>query len=243
MTTSRITSAGAAFPTASSATWGLRWTGSRPWSAGRFGWTLEAARQRDHARNPLRFSHAYWLAEPALTLHGVTVRAGWEHLGGNGTHALQAPLATLHAFNGWADKFTTTPAAGLDDRYLGFGGNVGRERAGSRVAWQLAWHDYRAARGDARYGREWDASLGLPLAKGVTALFKLADYRAGNRTCATCHAYVDPDWVDIVGPPSMMEEDMLDFAFEVKPNSRLSCQIKVRDELDGLIMRVPSRQG
>ena len=65
----------------------------------------------------------------------------------------------------------------------------------------------------------------------------------GACTCATCHAYVDPEWVDIVGGPSMMEEDMLDFAFEVKPNSRLSCQIKVRDELDGLIMRVPSRQG
>jgi 2Fe-2S ferredoxin len=65
----------------------------------------------------------------------------------------------------------------------------------------------------------------------------------GACTCATCHAYVDEAFVDIVGPPSMMEEDMLDFAFEVKPNSRLSCQIKVRDELDGLIMRVPSRQG
>jgi 2Fe-2S ferredoxin len=65
----------------------------------------------------------------------------------------------------------------------------------------------------------------------------------GACTCATCHAYVDPDWTDIVGPPSMMEEDMLDFAFEVKPNSRLSCQIKVKPELDGLVMRVPSRQG
>jgi 2Fe-2S ferredoxin len=65
----------------------------------------------------------------------------------------------------------------------------------------------------------------------------------GACTCATCHAYVDEAFVDIVGAPSMMEEDMLDFAFEVKPNSRLSCQIKVRDELDGLIMRVPTRQG
>jgi 2Fe-2S ferredoxin len=65
----------------------------------------------------------------------------------------------------------------------------------------------------------------------------------GACTCATCHAYVDDAWKDLVGPPSMMEEDMLDFAFEVKPTSRLSCQIKVRDALDGLIMRVPSRQG
>ena len=65
----------------------------------------------------------------------------------------------------------------------------------------------------------------------------------GACTCATCHDYVDEAFTEIVGGPSMMEEDMLDFAYDVRPNSRLSCQIKVRDELDGLIMRVPSRQG
>ena len=65
----------------------------------------------------------------------------------------------------------------------------------------------------------------------------------GACTCATCHVYVDDAWTETVGPPSMMEEDMLDFAFEVKPTSRLSCQIKVKDELDGLVVHVPSRQG
>ena len=64
----------------------------------------------------------------------------------------------------------------------------------------------------------------------------------GACTCATCHAYVDEAFVDIVGPPSMMEEDMLDFAYDVRPNSRLSCQIRVSDELDGLIVQVPERQ-
>ena len=65
----------------------------------------------------------------------------------------------------------------------------------------------------------------------------------GACACATCHVYVDDAWTEVVGPPSMMEEDMLDFAFEVKPTSRLSCQIKVKDELDGLVVHVPSRQG
>jgi 2Fe-2S ferredoxin len=65
----------------------------------------------------------------------------------------------------------------------------------------------------------------------------------GACTCATCHVYVDEAWTDVVGGPSVMEEDMLDFAWEVKPNSRLSCQIKVRDELDGLVLHVPARQG
>ena len=163
---------------ASSATWGLRWSGSHPVGDAGFGWTLETARQRDYANAPQSFSHGYWLLEPALTVHGVTARLGWERLGGDGTHALQAPLGTLHAFNGWADKFLATPAGGLDDRYLGLGGAFGRERAGARATWQFAWHDYRADHGGAHYGHEWDASLGVPLARGVNAMLKFADYRA-----------------------------------------------------------------
>jgi 2Fe-2S ferredoxin len=65
----------------------------------------------------------------------------------------------------------------------------------------------------------------------------------GACTCATCHVYVDDAWTEAVGGPSNMEEDMLDFAFDVKAASRLSCQIKVKDELDGLIVHVPARQG
>ena len=65
----------------------------------------------------------------------------------------------------------------------------------------------------------------------------------GACACATCHVYVDEAWTAEVGEPEAMEEDMLDFAYDVQPNSRLSCQIKVRDALDGLVVRVPERQG
>lgn len=65
----------------------------------------------------------------------------------------------------------------------------------------------------------------------------------GACACATCHVYVDEEWTSAVGEPEAMEEDMLDFAFDVRPTSRLSCQIKVRDELDGLVVQVPERQG
>ncbi|MHB0951940.1 MAG: 2Fe-2S iron-sulfur cluster-binding protein [Allorhizobium sp.] len=65
----------------------------------------------------------------------------------------------------------------------------------------------------------------------------------GACACATCHVYVDAAWTDAVGAPSPMEEDMLDFAVDVQPNSRLSCQIKVTAALDGLVVRVPERQG
>ncbi|MFK5979099.1 MAG: 2Fe-2S iron-sulfur cluster-binding protein [Rhizobiaceae bacterium] len=64
----------------------------------------------------------------------------------------------------------------------------------------------------------------------------------GACACATCHVYVDESWKAKTGDPEVMEEDMLDFAWEVQPNSRLSCQIKLSDELDGLIIRVPERQ-
>jgi 2Fe-2S ferredoxin len=64
----------------------------------------------------------------------------------------------------------------------------------------------------------------------------------GACACATCHVYVEEEWRAQTGEPSPMEEDMLDFGYEIKPNSRLSCQIKVREELDGLVVRTPERQ-
>ncbi len=65
----------------------------------------------------------------------------------------------------------------------------------------------------------------------------------GGCACATCHVYVDEEWRSLTGAASDREEDMLDFAYGVQPNSRLSCQIKVTPELDGLIVRTPDRQG
>jgi 2Fe-2S ferredoxin len=64
----------------------------------------------------------------------------------------------------------------------------------------------------------------------------------GACACATCHVYVDEAWRDKAGGPTEMEEDMLDFAFDVRPVSRLSCQIKVTADLDGLVVRVPEKQ-
>ncbi len=64
----------------------------------------------------------------------------------------------------------------------------------------------------------------------------------GACACATCHVYVEPDWTEKTGKRSSMEEDMLDFAFDVRDNSRLSCQIKISDTLDGLRVKVPEKQ-
>jgi 2Fe-2S ferredoxin len=64
----------------------------------------------------------------------------------------------------------------------------------------------------------------------------------GACACSTCHVYVDQAWREATGEPAPMEEDMLDFAFDVRPNSRLSCQIKVTEALDGLVVTTPERQ-
>jgi 2Fe-2S ferredoxin len=64
----------------------------------------------------------------------------------------------------------------------------------------------------------------------------------GACACATCHVYVDEAWQGTTGQPNQMEEDMLDFAFDVRDASRLSCQIRITPELDGLVVRVPAKQ-
>jgi 2Fe-2S ferredoxin len=64
----------------------------------------------------------------------------------------------------------------------------------------------------------------------------------GACACATCHVYIDDAWTGIVGKAQPMEEDMLDFAFDVRPNSRLSCQIRISEAMDGLTLTTPARQ-
>ena len=65
----------------------------------------------------------------------------------------------------------------------------------------------------------------------------------GGMSCATCHVYVDENWLDKLPVKEDGEEDMLDMAFEPKKNSRLSCQLIISDALDGLIVNIPLKQG
>jgi ferredoxin, 2Fe-2S len=64
----------------------------------------------------------------------------------------------------------------------------------------------------------------------------------GACACSTCHVYVDPAWADKLPAKEDMEIDMLDFAYEPKETSRLTCQLKVSDALDGLVVRMPEKQ-
>lgn len=103
----------------SSLTYGLRATGKAPLnSAWIFQYEAEYARQSDYAIITASTTiDSYYHVAPALSAYGLTTTVGYEVLGGNGTNAFQTPLATLHKFNGWADRFLDTPNAGLRDAY------------------------------------------------------------------------------------------------------------------------------
>ena len=65
----------------------------------------------------------------------------------------------------------------------------------------------------------------------------------GGMACATCHVYVKEEWLDKLSEQSDSEKDMLDFAFETKSNSRLSCQLILEDKHDGIVVNLPEKQG
>jgi 2Fe-2S ferredoxin len=148
----------------------------------------------------------------------------------------------------------------------------GRTAMGERPLWRVACRAvYRSAPGRSRlrYFQGWGPNSGC-LARMVKITFidstgksRTIDAEPGSTVmetaikhgvpgieaecggacaCATCHVYVDEAWREKVGPPSPMEEDMLDFGYDVRANSRLSCQIKVIDALDGLVVSTPERQ-
>jgi 2Fe-2S ferredoxin len=90
-----------------------------------------------------------------------------------------------------------------------------------------------------------DATEGLNVMEAArrAGIFGIIGECGGACSCATCHVYVDESWSHRTGPATGSEADMLEFADEVRPLSRLSCQIKVTPELDGLTLSLPAGQG
>ena len=64
----------------------------------------------------------------------------------------------------------------------------------------------------------------------------------GNLSCATCHAYINEQWLSVLPPPSEQEALMIECALDVRPNSRLTCQISINTSLDGIVIRLPEAQ-
>ncbi len=78
------------------------------------------------------------------------------------------------------------------------------------------------------------------IANGIAGILAIC---GGSCACSTCHTYIDPTWMDRVGPASDIEDSTLELAYDRKPNSRLSCQIEVTDKLDGLVVHVAQNDG
>lgn len=176
-------------PANSSRTLGVRITGERAVGKGaRLLYAAEYARQQDFGPNPRDFALDYLLVEPGVAVGAFSVKGGYEQLEGNGTAALQTPLATLHAFNGWADKFLTTPANGLRDLYLDAGWKAGKGPLKGGML-RIAWHDYNSTVGSQAYGREWNALVSYPVTKQVTVLAKFARYDASSFAAITTKAW------------------------------------------------------
>lgn len=174
-------------PALSSSTYGLQWTGKHKLDeTTNLMWAASYATQSDYADNPNDYDADYYLLEASATRGRFGVKAGYEVLGGDvqPNHAFQTPLATLHAFQGWADKFLTTPSAGVEDLYVG-----GSVTAGP-VKLDLTWHEFSAEATSASYGDEWDASAAWKFAKNYELIVKLADYGADGFATDTTKAWV-----------------------------------------------------
>lgn len=180
----------------SSQTYGLRAVATLP--TGRIGATLTGsyARQSDYAGNPNHYAADYWLLEGAATLSGFATTVGFEDLGASGGGALtsfQTPLATLHRFNGWADKFLTTPPDGLRDYYLSVGRTFNPWRSLPAFQASLAWHAFTSDRLVRAYGQEWDAQLGFRVHR-TRFLLKYASYDADRFGADTDKFWFQIEW-------------------------------------------------
>ena len=180
----------------SSQTYGARLAGSRPLGTAKLAYQASWARQSDYHRNPNDYAADYWLADVALDLNGPRLGGGYEVLGADRGQALtsfQTPLSSIFKFQGWADKFTTTPADGIRDLYASTG--WGWKQVGPVKALGLSaiWHRFESDRLVRHYGNEIDL-----LAQGkvgrTTASLRYADYQADRFGTDTQKLWLQLDW-------------------------------------------------
>jgi hypothetical protein len=162
----------------SSKTFGLRANGTVPLGKAKLNLLASYAVQSDYNNNPNDSSSNYILGEATLDVAPFKLTAGYEELGADNGVALssfQAPLGTLHKFNGFADKFLITPANGLRDLYFGLGASP-KIKALPGFAAQLTWHKFESDRLNQNFGNEWNAQVSWKIGKKITFLAKYADY-------------------------------------------------------------------
>lgn len=167
-------------PTASNKTLGLRFAGKTDVAEGtKLLYTAEFADQSAYKDGADSIDASYSLLELGVSAAGVTAKLGMETLGGDGTYAFSTPLATLHAFNGWTDKFLGTPANGLVDTYVSVGGKL----AGTKL--MVVYHDFAADEGGDDYGSELGLVAAKKFGKNYKLVGKYASYSADTHSVDT----------------------------------------------------------
>ncbi len=162
-------------PARSGATWGARFAGSRPLRPGlAVTYEAEFAHQTDYGASPTDFELGYLNVGAGLKGPVHWASAGFERLDGDGRRGFQTPLATLFAYQGWADIFLTTPPRGVRDLNLRAGTTVRVGPKSLPMKFQVAAHDFTDEDGSRRYGREIDLMAGVPLTKLLSAEVRAA---------------------------------------------------------------------
>lgn len=135
-------------------------------------WQVSIATQQDAHLAPVSVKTNYHRLEASYAFDKVTVKAWQERLGSDGSNAFQTPLATLHAFQGFADMFLTTPAQGLRENALQLLVPI------KSVKTTFSYHQFDADAGNSKLGSEWDATVSYDLSKNLQLLGKIAFYNA-----------------------------------------------------------------
>lgn len=181
----------------SSATFGVRFAGARALSkTTKLTYAASFATQRDYNRNPNRYRANYYALDLGLGIEALTIGAGFEVLGADQGVALtsfQTPLATLHKFNGWADKFLVTPPTGLRDGYGSLGYGWKKVGGFDAIGITAVYHRFGSDRLGLRYGDEFDTQLMAKRGR-YTATIKYADYNAAAFATDTKKLWLSLEW-------------------------------------------------
>ena len=173
----------------SCATYGASFAGTQPINADvKFAYRVELATQSDYGASPLSYSTTYAAVSAGLVVKPGTLTLGYEQLGSDNKVGFKTPLATLHAFNGWADLFLATPAAGLQETYLRATANLPEN-----IALTASYSHFETDVGGTKLGKEFDAQLSRKFGKSVTGLLKFANFRRDSLTVPN----VQKIWVQV----------------------------------------------
>ena len=177
----------------SSNTVGVKLAGSKPLGKLTASYTMVHAQQGEAGANAADVDTDYGLLEGGLAFAKFGLVLGLEVLGSDGATGFATPLATLHAFQGWADKFLATPAAGIEDSYVRFNYPLGTRGRFTSVAAVAVFHDYESDLGGTHFGEELDLQL-VARTERMALTAKYADYRADGLLTDTEKVWVSVDY-------------------------------------------------